>query len=93
MTTLHIEHAITDFATWKAAFDRAEPNRVEAGVRSHVIRRPEGDPTYVVIDLEFDDAASARSFLEFLESRIWASRESSPALAGRPVTSILERVA
>jgi hypothetical protein len=93
MTTLHIEHAITDFATWKAAFDRAEPNRVEAGVRGHVIRQPHDDPTYVVIDLEFDDVSAARDFLEFLRNRIWASRESSPALAGEPTTSILERVA
>jgi hypothetical protein len=93
MTTLHIEHAITDFPTWKAAFDRAEPYRVEAGVLHHQIRQPEDDAQYVVIDLEFADSASARSFLEFLETRIWASRESSPALAGKPRTSILERVA
>jgi hypothetical protein len=93
MTTLHIEHAITDFATWKNAFDRAEPYRVEGGVLSHEIRQPADDPAYVVIDLEFADAEAARRFLDFLENRIWASSESSPALAGKPSTSILERVA
>ncbi len=92
MTTLHIEHAISDYRTWKAAFDRAEPLRVEAGVRSHAIRQPQEDPAYVVIDLEFDDAGSARAFLELLETRIWATRDNSPALVGAPTTAVLERV-
>ena len=30
--TLHIEHEITDFASWKAAFDRFADRRREAGV-------------------------------------------------------------
>lgn len=90
MTTLHIEHAISDFATWKAAFDRFASFRDESGVRGHTIRRPFDDPAYVVLDLDFDDVHAAQRFLGFLQTRVWATRESSPALAGAPRTSILE---
>lgn len=43
MFTLSIEHAISDFPTWKQAFDRFAEARERAGVRSHRIRRPVGD--------------------------------------------------
>jgi hypothetical protein len=89
MTTLHIEHAITDFATWKQAFDRFEPARRDAGVVGQTIRQPIDDDRFVVVDLDFPDAASAQRFREFLTTRIWANRDNSPALVGEPVTSIL----
>lgn len=90
MSTLHIEHAVSDFATWKAAFDRFAPFRIESGVRGHSIRRPYDDPAYVVLDLDFDDVPAAQRFLDFLQTRVWTSRENSPALVGAPRTSILE---
>ena len=37
MATLRIEHAITDYETWRAAFERAAPFREQAGVRSYRI--------------------------------------------------------
>ncbi|HMR20908.1 MAG TPA: hypothetical protein PKE46_02115 [Micropruina sp.] len=91
MTTLHIEHAVTDFATWKQAFDRFAGLRATAGVRRHVISRPVDDAAYVVIDLEFDDRRAAASFLDILRTRIWATPDSSPALVGAPLTRVLER--
>lgn len=90
MTTLHIEHAISDFATWKAAFERFASFRIESGVRGHSIRRPYNDSAYVVLDLEFDDVAAAQRFLEFLQTRVWTTRTNSPALVGAPRTSILD---
>lgn len=44
MPTLHIEHPITDFDTWKSAFDRFAPARESAGVRHHRVQRPVDDP-------------------------------------------------
>lgn len=90
MTTLHIEHAISDFATWKAAFDRFASFRNESGVRGHIIRQPFDDPDYVVLDLDFDDVPAAQRFLDYLQTRIWATKENSPALVGALRTSILE---
>jgi hypothetical protein len=92
MTTLHIEHPITDLPTWRSAFDRfAEPRRA-AGVSAARIHRPVDDDRYVVVDLDFATREQAERFRTFLETEVWTSRESSPALAGTPLTRLLEPV-
>ena len=92
MPTLQIEHSITDFDTWKAAFDRFAEVRERSGVRRHLVRRPVDDPAYVVIDLDFSTAAEAEAFRDFLQAKVWSSAENSPALIGTPQTKILEQV-
>ena len=92
MTTLHIEHPVTDLAVWRAAFDRFADRRREGGVSAERIQRPVDDDQYVVLDLDFPTRDHAERFLGFLESTVWASPDSSPALAGRPVTRILQPV-
>ncbi len=92
MPTLHIEHAISDFPTWKAAFDRFGDARVAAGVRRHTVRQPTDDVHHVVIDLDFDTVSAAQGFLDVLRNRVWSTRESSPALVGSPEAKILEVV-
>jgi len=92
MTTLHIEHAITDYDTWKGAFDRFADARLRAGVRGHRIRRPVDDPSYLYIDLDFGSEAEADAFLGFLRSQVWGSATSAPALVGAPQTRILTTV-
>ena len=91
MSTLHIEHPISDLTTWKAAFDRFTPVRQQSGVRSHRIQRPVNDPRYIVLDLDFDSPAEAAAFLEFCNKSVVFSGELS-ALAGDPRTAILEPV-
>ena len=91
MHTLHIEHPVTDFATWRAAFDRFDGARESAGVRSHRIERPTDDERFVHVELDFDDAMAAEGFLAFLRRAVWSTRTASPALAGDPVTRILRR--
>lgn len=89
MATLHIEHPISDFDVWKAAFDRFADQRAAGGVTGHRVMQPVDDPKYVVVDLDFDDVTRAESFLDFLQRTVWSSPERSPALAGTPATSIL----
>jgi hypothetical protein len=89
MPTLHIEHPVTDFATWKEAFDRFADLRQKSGVRQHRIQRPIDDPRYVVIDLDFATTSEAETFLQFLQTRVWSAPENSPALVGTPQTKIL----
>lgn len=89
MPTLHIEHAITDFATWKAAYDRFASRRAEAGVLAERIQQPVDDPKFVVIDLDFASPEAAARFLTFLQTQVWSSPAASPALAGSPVGRIL----
>jgi hypothetical protein len=90
LTTLHIEHPITDFETWAAAFDRFAAARAQAGVRDHRVQQPIDDPNYVVIDLDFDSAGQASAFLQFLRTSVWAIPTNAPGLAGVPETMILE---
>jgi hypothetical protein len=90
VTTLHIEHPVTDFRTWHAAFDRFAANRQQAGVRTERVARPVDDEHYVVVDLDFEGREQAQQFLGFLRSTVWASRDASPALVGTPQTRILE---
>ena len=90
MQTLHIEHAITDFATWRAAFGRFAGARRDAGVRDERVHLPIDDPHYVVIDLDFDTVDEATAFLRFLETAVWSNPANAPALAGSPRALILE---
>ena len=93
MATLHIQHPVTDFDTWAAAFNGFAEARRKAGVRAERIQRPVDDPKFVVIDLDFDSAGDAASFRGFLSTQVWANPENSPGLAGAPETMILEAVA
>ncbi len=91
MTTLQIEHAISDFDVWKKAFD-ADPVRREAsGVRRYRVFRPLDDPRYVKIDLDFDSLSAAEAFRSALQD-LWGSGRAAPALAGEPQTRIVEEV-
>ena len=92
MATLHIEHPITDLATWSAAFNALAEARRHAGVVAEQVHQPVGDPQFIVVDLDFDSSEHAEAFLGFLRSVVWAVPESSPALAGAPEAKVLERV-
>jgi hypothetical protein len=93
MTTLHIQHPVTDFDTWTSAFNRFADARREAGVRAQRVQRPVDDLKFVVIDLDFDTASEAQSFRAFLTTRVWSDPKNSPGLAGTPETLILESAA
>ena len=88
IATLHIEHQITDYPTWKAAFDRFADVRGQAGVIDHRIRLAEDDEHHIVIDLDFDSTARARAFASFLHGTVWGTTEA-PALLGTPITRVL----
>jgi hypothetical protein len=89
MATLRIEHAITDYQAWRAAFDRFAEARAKAGVRSFAIRQPADDPNYLMLDLEFDTTGQAQDFARFLHQHVWSTPAASPALAGTPATRVL----
>src|SRR5688572_1282727 len=92
MTTLHIEHQITDLATWLNAFGRFAEVRQAAGVTSEAVRQPVDDDRYIVIDLEFGNDEQALAFLAFLRTNVWQIPENSPGLAGTPEARLLRTV-
>lgn len=89
VATLHIEHRITDFPTWKEAFNRFAARRTEAGVTAHRIYQPLDDPAYVVLQLDFPSVEQAQAFREFLEARVWSMPANSPGLVGSPQARVL----
>jgi len=90
MSTLLIEHSISDFNTWHDAFGRFAARRKEGGVLRERIMQPVDDPHYVLIDLEFANVEAARRFQHFLETEVWSNPANSPALEGTPRSRIVE---
>ena len=90
MTTLHIEHPITDLNAWLAAFDRFAEARAKAGVQAERVQHPLDDPTYIIVDLDFTTSQEAQQFLVFLNKQVWSSTDNAPALAGTPQTKFLQ---
>lgn len=84
MSTLHIEHKVSDFTLWQSAFATFSGAREQAGVLAHRVQRAVDDPSHIAVDLDFATAGEALGFLEFLKTKVWAAPESSPALASPP---------
>jgi hypothetical protein len=76
---LRIEHTVGDYDTWKAAFDVDPIGRQKSGVRRYRILRPIDDPSYVMIDLEFDSLEEAENFRSELRN-LWDSEEAQKVL-------------
>lgn len=92
MATLHIEHAITDLATWLEAFNRFQDARRDAGVTAQRVHQPIDDDRYILVDLDFHSLEAANKFKEFLEQVIWRTPEMSPGLGGTPRARLLTEV-
>lgn len=90
MLTLHIEHPVSDYGLWKAAFDADPLDRHGSGVLAVRIWQPVDEAQRVALDLDFATRAQAEELLERLRTRGWANPAAAPALRGAPMTGILE---
>jgi len=89
MYVLRIEHRVSDFETWKRAFD-SDPIQMErSGVRRYRILRSTDDRNYVLIDLDFDSANEADAVHAALRD-LWRSPRGAPVLAGSPQSRVAE---
>jgi hypothetical protein len=70
MHILRVEHSVSDFDAWKQVFDSDPIGRKERGVRRYRILRQVDDPSYVLIDLEFDSSDEAETFAAALRE-VW----------------------
>ena len=92
MPTLRIEHHVPDYDRWKQAFDSDPADRRGSGVTEYRISRSVTDPDLVLIDLDFDDVASAVALLETMQ-RIWAGPAASIVTGPRAtIVELVERV-
>jgi hypothetical protein len=92
MFTLSIEHGITEFATWKAAFDRFADARAQAGVLGHRICHSVDDSNMLAIELDFETREDTEAFRQFLFDVVWPNPSASPALVGAPTARVFELV-
>lgn len=92
MTTLRIENSVTDFSTWKAAFDAYADVRTRMGVRRWRVTRMIEDPLHVYVDLDFDGAGEAEAFAEFLVEKVWPTPRSQAALTRHHPPVLLELI-
>ncbi len=92
MPILHIEHEISDLATWLEAFNKFAPAREAAGVQQTAVFQPSDDPHYIVVNLTFESVDAATNFRTFLHDVVWKSPEASPALVGAPTARVLTEV-
>ena len=89
---LHIEHPISDLATWLGAFTGFAEARRDSGVTAERVHQPIADENYIVVQLEFPTIEAAEHFKAFLESVVWQSQDLSPGLAGTPQARVLREV-
>lgn len=71
MPILRIEHSVPNYDGWKRAFDSDPADRQGHGVRRYQIFRSVDDPSYVMIDLEFDTQEEAEGLLATMRG-VWA---------------------
>jgi hypothetical protein len=87
MVLLHLEHAVSDFSAWKAAFDSDPVGRQRAGVQRYCVLRPSEEPNHAIILLQFETAEQALSLVAALQP-VWAG--PAKALISEPRWRICE---
>lgn len=70
MITLHIEHTVANFDTWKASFDSFAELRHKSGVKRYSVSRLVDNPNFAMIDLEFNTLGEAQSLLAAVQ-QVW----------------------
>ena len=76
MTIVQIEHPVPNFDAWKKAFDSDPVGRERSGVRRYLVLRPMDNPNYAMVDLEFDNASKAETFLAAMRE-VWRRVEGT----------------
>jgi heme-degrading monooxygenase HmoA len=87
MAYLLIHHKVADFEKWKAAFDKHEIARKEAGLAELHLLRAVADPNDVVILFRASDLNKARAFARSDELKTAMQRAG---VVGVPVIVELE---
>ena len=90
MVTLRVRLMVHDYNMWRAAFDKDAGGREAHGCTGYRIFRPTDDDNRVELDLDFESATQAETFLGVLRNEVWPSSDKAPAKVGAPETSTLE---
>ena len=91
MYILRIENPVDDYDAWKAAFDSDPIGRERSGVRRYRIMRAKDDPSYLIVDLEFDslgEAEAVKGALGEVEFESASEAEAARAALEDPTASL-----
>jgi hypothetical protein len=61
---MFVRHPVTDFATWKQAYDAFDGERAGMGVTGHAVYQATSDPNDVTVWHDFATLEDAQSFAE-----------------------------
>jgi ribosomal protein L35AE/L33A len=78
-----------NYEGWKKAFDSDPAGREKSGVRQYRIMRAIDDPSYVMIELEFDTVNQAEALLASMRA-VWVNVEGKIMI--NPQVKIVELV-
>jgi len=84
MTTLVVQHTVSDYDAWKNVFDAHAATRVSHGATSHRVLRDGNDLTVLI---EFPDAAALGAFAN---DPTLAEAMKNGGVVGAPQRAILE---
>lgn len=87
MTTVIVQHTVSDFDTWKPAFDDHATARTAHGCTSVDIYRGTDDPNAITVLMAYPDAASAKAFTSDPSLKEAMSRAG---VTGPPTISFVE---
>jgi quinol monooxygenase YgiN len=89
MATVILSHEVKDFATWKTGFDKGEPLRAAAGVKTTGVFTATDNDNHVTIITEFPSAEAVQGFLS--NPALQADMETAGVI-GKPEIKILKAV-
>ncbi len=62
MIRMFARHRVSDYPTWKRAYDAFDAERRGMGVRGHAVFQATDDPNDVTVWHDFDDVEAAKAF-------------------------------
>jgi hypothetical protein len=81
MIRLFARHPVTDYATWRKAYDDFDSLRASLGVTGQAVYQSAEDPNDITITHDFNDLAAAKAFAEGPELK---SAMEGAGVAGPP---------
>ena len=64
MIRLFVRHRVSDFPTWKKAYDDFDPERRDRGVKTDAVFQTVNDPEDVTVWHDFETMEAATKFIE-----------------------------
>ena len=89
MATLFVRHTVSDFNSWKKAYDEFDATRRSMGVTSDGVYQADGAPNDVTIYHEFNSMDAAKAFAASPKLR---EAMHSGGVVGEPTVWFTQRV-